>query len=100
LRAKDAVKFYDPELMRPEKLLMTVHVLSSAKNAQFDYQRRGELQKEKEEKERRELSQTREADEMRQKEREQLIEEKASLTEIEISGRRRKTSKKFLDSRS
>jgi len=79
---------------------MTVHVLSSAKNAQFDYQRRGELQKEKEEKERRELSQTREADEMRQNEREQLIEEKASLTEIEISGRRRKTSKKFLDSRS
>ena len=28
LRAKDVVKFYDPELMRPEKLLMTEHVLS------------------------------------------------------------------------
>jgi hypothetical protein len=50
LKAKDAVKFYDLELMRPEKLLMTEHVLSSARNAHFDYQRRGELQKEKEEK--------------------------------------------------
>jgi hypothetical protein len=49
LKAKDAVKFYDLELMRPEKLLMTEHVLSSARNAHFDYQRRGELQKEKEE---------------------------------------------------
>ena len=38
LRAKDAVKFYDPELMRP------------ARNSHFDYQKRGELQKEKEEK--------------------------------------------------
>jgi len=50
LKAKDAVKFYDLELMRPEKLLMTEHVWSSARNAHFDYQRRGELQKEKEEK--------------------------------------------------
>jgi hypothetical protein len=31
--------------MRPEKLLMIKHVLSSAGNAYFDYQRRGELQK-------------------------------------------------------
>ena len=52
LRANDAAKLYDPELMRPENLLMTKqHVLSSARNAHFDYQRRGELQKEKEEKE-------------------------------------------------
>ena len=51
LRANDAAKLYDPELMRPENLLMTKqHVLSSARNAHFDYQRRGELQKEKEEK--------------------------------------------------
>ena len=52
LGAKDAVKFYDPELMRPEKFIMTKHFLSSARKAHFDYQRRGELQKEKEEKER------------------------------------------------
>ena len=40
----------------------------SARNSHFDYQRRrGELQKEKEEKERRELNQRKEADEMRQK---------------------------------
>ena len=31
LRAKDAVKFCDPELMRSEKLLMTKHILSSVK---------------------------------------------------------------------
>jgi hypothetical protein len=67
------------ELMRPEKLLMTKHVLSSARNSHFDYQR------EKEENEKTELNQRREADEMRQKEREQLIEQKASLTEKEIS---------------
>jgi hypothetical protein len=52
LRAKDAVTFYDPELMRPEKFIMTKHFLSSARKAHFDYQRRGELQKEKEKKER------------------------------------------------
>jgi hypothetical protein len=67
------------ELMRPEKLLMTKHVLSSARNSHFDYQR------EKEENEKTELNQRREADEMRQKEREQLIEQKASLTEKQIS---------------
>jgi hypothetical protein len=77
LRAKDTVKFYDTELMRPEKFHMTKHFLSSARNAHFDYQRRGELQKEKGEKERRELNQRREADEMKQKEREQLIEQNA-----------------------
>jgi len=64
---------------------MTKSVLLSARNAHFDYQRRCELLKEKEEKERRELNQRREADEMRQKEREQLIEQKASLTEKEKS---------------
>ena len=85
LRAKDAVKFYYTELMRPEKLLMIKHVLSSAGNAYFDYQRRGELQKGKQEKERRELNQRRETDEMKQKEREQLMEQKASLTEKEKS---------------
>ena len=58
---------------------MTKHVLSSARNSHFDYQR------EKEENEKTELNQRREADEMRQKEREQLIEQKASLTEKEIS---------------
>ena len=63
------------------KLLMTNNVLSSAWNSNFDYQRRGELQKEKEEKVRRELNQRREADEIRQKEREQ----KASLIEKEKS---------------
>jgi hypothetical protein len=67
LRAKDAVKCYYPELMRQEKFLMTKHFLSSARNAQFDYQ------KEKGEKDRRGLIQRREADEMKQKEREQLI---------------------------
>jgi hypothetical protein len=36
LRAKDVVKFYDTELMRPEKLLMNKHVLSS-RNFHFDY---------------------------------------------------------------
>ena len=77
LRAKDAVKLYYTELMRPEKLLMIKHVLSSAGNAYFDYQRRGELQKGKEEKERRELNQRRETDDMRQKEREQLMEQMA-----------------------
>jgi len=45
LRAKDAVKFYYTEVMRPEKLLMIKHVLSSARNAHFDYQRRCELEK-------------------------------------------------------
>ena len=60
---------------------MTNNVLSSAWNSNFDYQRRGELQKEKEEKVRRELNQRREADEIRQKEREQ----KASLIEKEKS---------------
>ena len=75
LRAKDAVTFYDPELMRPEKFIMTKHFLSSARKAHFDYQRRGELQKEKEKKERWELNQRREADEMKQKERKQLIEQ-------------------------
>jgi hypothetical protein len=49
--------------------------LSSARKAHFDYQRRGELQKEKEKKERWELNQRREADEMKQKERKQLIEQ-------------------------
>jgi hypothetical protein len=38
LRAKDAVKCYDPDLMRP------------ARHSHFDYQKRGELQKEKEDK--------------------------------------------------
>jgi hypothetical protein len=85
LRDTDAVKLYDLELMRPEKFLMTKHFLSSARNAHFDYQRRGELQEEKEEKERRELNQRREADEMKQKEREQLIEQNAHLTEKEKS---------------
>ena len=84
LRAKDVVKFYDPELMRPEKFLMTKHFLSSARNAHFDYQRRGELQKKKEEKERRELNQRREADEMKQKER-TIDWTKCSLTEKEKS---------------
>jgi hypothetical protein len=51
LRDKDAVKLYYTELLRPEKLLMIKHVLSSAGNAYFDYQRRGELHKGKEEKE-------------------------------------------------
>ena len=36
LRAKDVVKFYDTELMRPEKILMNKHVLS-ARNFHFDY---------------------------------------------------------------
>ena len=49
---------------------MTKHVLSLAGNTHFDYQGRDELQKEKEETERRELNQRREADDMRQKERE------------------------------
>ena len=64
---------------------MAKPVLLSARNAHFDYQRRCELLKEKEEKERRELIQRREADEMRQREREQLIEQNASLTEKEKS---------------
>ena len=64
---------------------MTKPVLLSARNAHFDYHQRCELLKEKEEKERKELIQRREADEMRQKEREQLIEQNALLTEKDKS---------------
>ena len=58
---------------------MTKPVLLSARNSHFDYQR------EKEENEKTELNQRREADEMRQKEREQLIEQNALLTEKDKS---------------
>lgn len=82
---KDAVKFYDPEKMRLEKLLITKHVLSSARNAHFDYQRRLDIQREKEEKERKELLQRREEDERRKKARDELLYQKATLSEKQLS---------------
>ena len=60
LRAKDAVKLYDPELVRPEKLLITKHVLSSARNSHFDYQRRGKQNCRRRKRKRKEESLTRE----------------------------------------
>ena len=76
--------------MRPEKFIMTKHFLSSARKAHFDYQRRGELQKEKEKKERWELNQRREADEMKQKERKNWLNKMFINRERELSGRQRK----------
>ena len=79
---KDAVRFYDPILCRPEKILITQDMKKHVRAAHSAYKERLERQRE-EEKKRDEIARSKEISEKAQQEREKLLEKRESLARDE-----------------
>ena len=80
---KDAVRFYDPELSRPQMIPVTEELKRSVRQAHSAY--RDHLEKEKEEKERKreEARKKKESSERAQREKQKLVQQKEALAKSE-----------------
>jgi len=77
--AKDAVKFYDPENLRPEKIALTNGLLSAVRSANIHHRQRLDEEEAKQKKKEVEEKFKAEEKERRKRDMEELIKETRSL---------------------
>ena len=80
---KDAVRFYDPELSRPQIIPVTKELKRSMRQAHSAYRDRLEKEKEEEERKREEARKKKESSERTQREKQKLVQQKETLARSE-----------------